>query len=77
MGKVKKGEEESVTIEEIFEKLDGIIKKLEAGDVSLEDSFDYYEAGIKLVKSCSQKLDRVEKQILVLNGDSGQEIEGM
>lgn len=56
------------SIEELFSELDGIIGKLESGDISLEDSFRYYEAGMKLVKDCSGKIDKVEKQIQVLNG---------
>lgn len=54
------------SIEEIFEELDQIMEKLEAADTSLEDSFSLYEAGIKLVRSCGKKIDKVEKQIIVL-----------
>lgn len=64
----EKKELEELSIEEIFGRLDGIIEKLEDGSVSLEDSFAYYENGMKLVKACSEKIDRVEKRILVLNG---------
>lgn len=62
---------DSKTIEETFAELEGIIGKLESGDSSLEDSFQYYEAGMKLVKSCGEKIDKVEKQIIVLNEDGG------
>lgn len=69
----EKKELEELSIEEIFGRLDGIIEKLEDGSVSLEDSFAYYENGMKLVKACSEKLDRVEKRILVLNGQEMEE----
>lgn len=55
------------SVEEIFGQLDDIVKKLTDGDISLEDSFGYYETGMRLVKSCSEKIDKVEKQIIVLN----------
>lgn len=65
---------ENLSIEEIFSQLDGIIKHLEDGEVSLEDSFQYYEAGMKLVQICSGKIDKVEKQILVLNGSNTEDV---
>lgn len=61
----------SKTIEETFKELETILGKLESGESSLEESFQYYEAGIKLVKSCEKQIDKVEKQILVLNEDGG------
>lgn len=54
------------TIEETFEELEGIIRRLESGESSLEESFQYYEAGLKLVKSCNDKIDKVEKKMAVL-----------
>lgn len=54
------------SIEQTFADLDQILEKLEAADTSLEDSFTYYEAGMKLVRSCGEKIDKVEKQLLVL-----------
>lgn len=59
------------TIEETFKELETILGKLESGESSLEESFQYYEAGIKLVKNCEKQIDKVEKQILVLNEDGG------
>ena len=43
-----------------------IIEQLEGGDSSLEESFKYYETGMKLVKRCTEQIDRVEKQIRIL-----------
>ena len=39
------------------------------GKGSLEDAFKNYEEGMKLVKSCNEKIEKIEKQILVLNGE--------
>lgn len=62
------------TIEETFAELEEIIRKLEGGESSLEESFQHYEAGVKLVKSCNEKIDKVEKQIIVLE-ENGEEHE--
>lgn len=54
-------------LEESFDKLDEIIASLEKGDISLEDSFQLYNEGMKLIKNCNAQLDKVEKQIIILN----------
>jgi exodeoxyribonuclease VII small subunit len=54
------------TIEETFGELEALIKKLENGECSLEESFQYYEAGMKLVKFCNEKIEKVEKKIILL-----------
>ena len=63
----------NMTIEETFAALDALIDQLESGKGSLEDAFKNYEEGMKLVKSCSEKIDKIEKQILVLNGEPMEE----
>ena len=59
-----------MNVEETFAALDRIIGKLEKGDGSLED-----EEGMKLVKSCNEKIETIEKKILVLSGDQTEEKE--
>ena len=63
------------TLEQSFEKLEQIIGNLENGDVSLEDSFNLYNEGMKLIQNCNQQLDKVEKKIVVLNQKEGDEDE--
>lgn len=62
--------ENTMTIEETFAALDALIDQLESGKGSLEDAFKNYEEGMKLVKSCNEKIEKIEKQILVLGGES-------
>ena len=64
------------SIEQTFEELEELMEKLENPDTSLEDSFAYYEAGMKLVRACGEKIDKVEKQIIVLKGGEGEDGEG-
>lgn len=62
-------QKETQTIEEAFETLDGIVEQLERADISLEESFLIYQTGMKLLKECSEKIDTVEKRMLMMNED--------
>lgn len=55
------------TLEENFAELDGMLEKLADRDVPLEESFAIYAEGMKLLKVCGEKLDKVEKKMLVMN----------
>ena len=55
------------TIETAFEELDQIMKELESGERPLEESFLLYKKGMELVKFCNDKIDHVEKQLIMLN----------
>ena len=56
-----------LTLEQTFEKLEEAISKLESEDISLEESFKVYKEGMKLIQSCNNKIDKVEKEVLKLN----------
>lgn len=56
-----------LTLEQTFERLEDMIAELEQEDVSLEESFKLYREGMKLIKSCNDKIDNVEKEVLKLN----------
>lgn len=58
---------ETRTIEEVMESLDLMVEKLESRDTSLEESFQIYQEGMKLLKYCSDKIDTVEKKMLQMN----------
>lgn len=60
-------EEKQAGIQETFEELEGLIQKLENGDSTLEEAFSCYEQGMKLVKELNTRIDKVEKQIMILS----------
>lgn len=66
MAEKEKTTGEEMNIEQTFEALEELIGKMEAGETTLEESFKYYEAGMKLVKSCNDQIEKVEKQIMIL-----------
>ena len=57
-----------LTLEESFAALDEIINALQAGELPLEESFQKYEEGMKIIKTCSESIDKVEKKLQVING---------
>ncbi|EGY76426.1 exodeoxyribonuclease VII small subunit [Peptoniphilus indolicus] len=52
--------------ESAFQKLQTIISELESRDITLEDSINKYEEGLKLYKFCLSKLDEYEGRVKVL-----------
>ncbi len=62
-----KGEQQEASLEETFQELSSIIEKMQERDVTLEESFSLYEQGIRKLKLCNDKIDNVEKKMLLLN----------
>jgi exodeoxyribonuclease VII small subunit len=66
--------EKVMKLEESFEKLNHILEELEKPEVTLEDSFTLYQEGMKLLKSCNDSIDKVEKELIILseNGEANE-----
>ena len=56
----------SQKFEESIERLERIVEKLEAGKIPLEESLKLFEEGVGLVRSCSIKLNDIEKKVKVM-----------
>ena len=56
-------------IEEAFNEIEKKIALLEKEDVSLEDSFRYYQEGMDLLKYCNESIDQVEKKVQKISSD--------
>ncbi len=48
-------------------ELEGIVKKLEEGDLPLETSLSLYERGVQLSRFCHAQLEQAERRIEVLD----------
>lgn len=48
-------------------ELDSIVKKLEDGDVPLEQSLQLFERGVQLSRFCHARLEEAERRIEILN----------
>lgn len=60
-------EENKISLEDRFEKLDEIISKMEEGSVGLDESFELYKLGLDQIQAANEMLDTMEKAMLVLN----------
>ena len=59
------------SLEDIFQDLEQVITRLESEDVSLEQSFQFYEKGMKLLQEANVTIDVVEKQVQLLDEQGG------
>ena len=48
-------------------ELDAIVKKLEDGDIPLEQSLQLFERGVQLSRFCHARLEEAEHRIEILN----------
>ena len=57
---------ENMSFETAMTRLEQIVRQLEDGKVSLDDSLKLYEEGISLVRLCSGRLDEAEQKIKII-----------
>ncbi|HIW84270.1 MAG TPA: exodeoxyribonuclease VII small subunit [Candidatus Dorea gallistercoris] len=67
MAEKREEQKQEETLDQTFTKLEEVIRKMEAEDISLEESFALYHKGMDMLKSCSDKIDTIEKKMLVLD----------
>lgn len=70
-------EKKELSFEENLEKLEEIVKKLENGDVPLDDAIKEFNEAMVLAKRCDEKLKSAEEAItkIVNNDDSVDDFE--
>ena len=64
-------EEEKLSFEDSLEKLEDIVKKLEVGDIPLDDAIEEFNRAMRLVKTCDEKLKNAEEAITKLVKENG------
>jgi exodeoxyribonuclease VII small subunit len=62
----KNPDPEPKDFEEALNRLEGIVREIEKGDLSLESSLARYEQGVRLARFCGGKLEEAEKRIELL-----------
>lgn len=55
-----------IKFEELIEKLEAEVKKLESGNVSLDEALSSFECAIGLVKQCNERLEAAERRVRIL-----------
>lgn len=56
-------ENKEKTFEENLEQLESIVKKLESGDIPLDDAIDKFNEGMNLANSCNKILENANEAI--------------
>lgn len=64
--------EKELSFEESLQNLEEIVKKLEIGDVPLDDAIKEFTNAMKLSKICDEKLKKAEESITKLVKDNGE-----
>lgn len=52
--------------EESLAALEKLVEQMEQGDLSLEDSLQHFEQGVRLSRSCQQALREAEQKVTIL-----------
>ena len=61
------GNEKELKLEEALDRIDALLNQIGDKDVSLEETFRLYQEGMRLLKNCSEQIDRVEKQMIQID----------
>jgi exodeoxyribonuclease VII small subunit len=58
-----------LTFEQALDELDALVRRMEAGELSLDDSIAAYRRGAELARYCQGKLAAAEQEIRKLDGE--------
>lgn len=61
--------EKEQSIDEMLINLDQILHQMENGELSLEETFAFYEQGVRQIQQCRKELDQVEKKMQILTSE--------
>jgi exodeoxyribonuclease VII small subunit len=56
----------SPSFEDAIKQLEQLVDAMEQGDMSLDDSLQAFEEGIKLTRTCQKSLDEAEQKVKIL-----------
>jgi exodeoxyribonuclease VII small subunit len=65
--------EKKTSFEATLGRLQQIVEALEAGELTLDQSLELFEEGVKLSRQCTQMLETAKKRVLTLTRKSGGE----
>lgn len=78
MTRKKQQPEAELSFEESLDRLEGLIDRVESGEVGLEEALEHHAQGTKLVQRCRAILETAERRIaeLSVNGDGDLTMDG-
>ena len=57
------------SFEQALAELEKIVKKMEGGELTLEQALATHKRGLELAKFCQQRLEAAQQQVKVLEGE--------
>ena len=69
-------EKKKQTFEEAMNELEALVSAMEGGEMGLDEMVSAFERGQKLVKSCSDRLNEVERRIEVIRKNADGSVSG-
>lgn len=57
---------QELSLEASLEQLEQVMEELGSPELSLEESFAMYKKGMDLLLKCNQAIDKVEKELMIL-----------
>lgn len=58
--------------ETALQQLEQLVQRMESGELSLQDSLQAFEQGVRLTKQCQQALSSAEQRVQILMEQNGQ-----
>ena len=68
---IMSNKEKKPSFEDAIQRLEIIVNKMESGNATLENSLDWFEEGMELIKSCRNELEHAEQKVKELAKKSG------
>ncbi len=62
----------ALDFEESLGALEALVQKMEQGDMSLEQSLEAFEQGVRLTRECQQRLQQAEQRVQLLMEQNGE-----
>ena len=57
------------TFEQALDELDALVRRMESGELTLDESIAAYRRGAELARFCQERLEAAQRQVKVLEGE--------
>ena len=59
-------------LEQSLDSLEALVERMESGELTLEESLQAFEQGVKLTRECQQALSQAEQKVQQLMENNGE-----
>jgi exodeoxyribonuclease VII small subunit len=64
--------QQPANLEQSLDTLEALVERMESGDLSLEESLQAFEEGVRLTRECQQALRAAEQKVRILLAGDGE-----